>query len=857
MKSTRVLETNVSLESPKSSPSDRRRAALIPLAIFALAIVMAAPTIHGRFVGGDDHRLVLNHVLVSRPSLAHALKLFTIFHRDLYQPLPLLTFSIEFAVADALGLRADQVGPGGGAWIFHLTNILLHATNAVLVWFLLVRIQPGRAVATIAGALFAIHPLQVEVVAWTNGRMMLMSTLFALWALISLARYLSCPRAGPAVLTVLLVVLSMMSKVRIGLPVLMLVVALACRIRLDRRFLWVWVPSAALTVAFAILNIEATSASDMFFRGVDYLQGSRVARSIIAVAWYFTHLIRPGGLSAWYEPPKLVTWGEARTLQALVVVIAVLAAVVLTVRRTRVGWLGLVWFLATIGATLPLVPARNLLAADRYIYLPIVGLLWVFAALILEAFRWASHRWSDKTAGVWGGALALACAAALLTVAWRTARYYESPIAKMERILEVHPNSPRVRVLLGWGYFRAGNYDRAMMHANEELKRHFGDTVTEAWQLIAACHLQRQEFDRAIDASRQAVAVAPEDKQARYRLAATLADAGHDVEALAAFRRIMPQLPRFNPGMMRAAAFYRAMGYDDDAWRLYERVLVNNPYDIFAPVCLAEMDIESGRYEAAAGRLESLLAWMPDHTAAGVNLGVCYTRLGRVKDAVAIYKDVIGRDPLAVQAMLNLALLHQSAGDANAATALFNRAADVSDGALEILVAFHEHWMKQGRSGDAVAMWRYWLGRDPADTEGRLWLGWALAMHGAVSEAQTTLQTISQDDLDTPLGLAASAVLSLSGPGGELAVAQVRQLCDGQSQAHRNVREHLLNATLWIGERNHESPWPYYVAAVLFEADGQRDKAKAGLQAFIELCDQLEWRRRASEHLEKMEHTGE
>ena len=103
------------------------------LLVAAAALVMGLPTVRGLFVGSDDHRLVLNHVLVSRPSLAHAVELFTIPHRDLYQPLPLVSFSFEFAVARVL--RFDVRGAEGVAWLFHLDNVLLHVVNAVLVWW--------------------------------------------------------------------------------------------------------------------------------------------------------------------------------------------------------------------------------------------------------------------------------------------------------------------------------------------------------------------------------------------------------------------------------------------------------------------------------------------------------------------------------------------------------------------------------------------------------------------------------------------------------------------------------------------------------------------------------------------------
>ncbi len=110
--------------------------------VFAAAFIMGLPTLRGSFVGGDDHRLVLNHVLVNHPSPAHAIELFGMVHRDLYQPLPLLSFSLEFAFANTVGLF-DR-GLSGGAWLFHLTNIILHALNAVLVWRVIIVMQQPR-----------------------------------------------------------------------------------------------------------------------------------------------------------------------------------------------------------------------------------------------------------------------------------------------------------------------------------------------------------------------------------------------------------------------------------------------------------------------------------------------------------------------------------------------------------------------------------------------------------------------------------------------------------------------------------------------------------------------------------------
>ena len=349
----------------------------LPLVFVVLAaLALGLPTLNGGFVGGDDYQLALNHVYVNHPSLEHALKLFAIVHRDLYQPLPMLSFSGEFAVAYQFDLF-EAGNPRSGAWLFHLDNALLHALNAVLVWLLLRRLDDRPVIALLGALLFAVHPLQVEVVAWLNGRMMLMSTLFALASLLALSRWLTHGRWRWAVLTVLFVIACSISKVRVGLPILLLLVPYARRLRFTPRFWLLWIVCGAVTGAFALLNIWSTSEAALFAGGAEHLHGPRVVRVLLSLAWYLQHMIVPTGLAAWHGTPETVYWLHRDTLHAALICLPALAVMAPACWKSRSCRVGVVWFCATLASTLPIVPARNILAAERYMYLPIVGLCLV------------------------------------------------------------------------------------------------------------------------------------------------------------------------------------------------------------------------------------------------------------------------------------------------------------------------------------------------------------------------------------------------------------------------------------------------------------------------------------------------
>ncbi len=278
------------------------------VALVGAGLVVGWPALDGGFLGSDDEHLILNHALVNHPSLAHAVELFTISHRDLYQPIPLLTFQIEFAICSTelwttwFGGTVDVL-----AATMHRTNLAIHILNGLLVWVLLRRLAGGRFVPLMMALLFVVHPLAVECFAWLNGRMIMLSTTFSLaslilfdrgWEQCSLAagdprglkpaarkgsarpRQVPAPAKSLGVGSVLLivgvlvcVVLAMMSKVRPGLPLLFGLLALWRRPRPDRKTWFVVGAVAALAVCFTAVNIDMTRDSRMFEGADRQLQG--------------------------------------------------------------------------------------------------------------------------------------------------------------------------------------------------------------------------------------------------------------------------------------------------------------------------------------------------------------------------------------------------------------------------------------------------------------------------------------------------------------------------------------------------------------------------------------------------------
>jgi len=857
------------------------RAWLSVLLVFMAALVMGLPTLRGSFVGADDHRLVLNHILVNHPSIEHALELFKVVHRDLYQPIPLLSFSMEFAVAGKLGLFDE--GIDGGAWLFHLTNLILHALNAVLVWAVILSMKPagngealpvlhpeGRrngledekppskgnradradaalqrehtaawtfpAVAILAGLLFAIHPLQVEVVAWVNGRMMLLSTLFGLASLLALSVWLRTGRPLWAVWTCLFVLCCAVSKIRVGLPVLLLIVPLAQRRKLKPAYWLLWSICVAITALFVWVNYAATDEAGMFEGAVANLHGPRAARALMALAWYFQHFLWPTGLASWYPTPGLVRWSDPTVVRAIVVVTCAFAIIGFSALRSRNAALAFIWFFSTIASTVQLVPTRNALAADRYMYLPIIGLIWVVGMALVGTYESAMRRWGRRPVRLGAGGVGMAMAIVMVALSWHTASFYETPILKGTRIASLAPTTPHVWERVAWAYNRAGRYAEAIEIAQREFEHDDTSAQSAALQVIGASQMRLGRANEAVETLKRAIEVDPESPTAKNRLATVLHDLGRTDQALPLFELAVAEAPLKNPWIVRLASLYRKLGRADDARPLYEQALQNNPYEVPAILGLAELDIETGSrsgYLAAEKRLTGLLEWMPENANARVDLGVVYHALGRTEEAIQTYQRVLEIEPANATAAINLAEIYNSRQDVIRAGQLFENAASLGLEALEHLVACHDFFISQQMPGRSLQLWTEFLTRFPDSLEGRAFLAWSHALAGNTVKAAAHAEPLAAADPPVPLALATLVYVALVNEDYDAALTRTEDLC-ATDIGSTGVRQRLLRALGVVVQQKPDIPWSFCLAARLWIADGQFAPA----QEFIELCAQ-------------------
>ncbi len=863
--------------SPSKKPANSQAGGLwLHVAgVVTLSLIVGLPTLTGGFVGGDDHQLVLNHALVNHPSFSHAMQLFSIVHRDLYQPLPMVFFSFQFALADGLGLF-ESGEASAGAWLFHLFNVLMHATNAVLVLILLRRLGLGKHTHALAVAsLFAIHPLQAETIAWLNGQMMLMSTLFALASLIALATFAREAHWKWAVLAILFTACCGLSKVRLGLPVLMLIVLFASAgtfRRVAMRTWLLWIGCTLINIGFVALNIWTTAQAELFSGGAEHFEGPRLARVVLSLAFYVQHFFWPVGLASWYPAPQTIEWTDHATLVALSILIPTLAWVTWASLRYKGFLLGVLWFGATIASTLPLFPARNILAADRYMYLPMIGMI-VAVYLFAESLHGqVTKKRASSLSRAITGAMILVLAVLLIGLNVHTSSYYATPIAKMERITALFPHQPRVWGWLAWTHHHEGkealaygreekarkHFEQAIELGKRELERTDAKGQSDGHQVIAMALWDMGQRKKAIDRMQIALLVDKQSPLLKFRLARMYAEIDRTDDAISLLEQAVESAPKYNPVVNALAKHYQKRGQTEKARELFHQALETNSYEVTALMGLSELDIAQATPQTlqnAIERLHSLLLWMPENLEARTNLGVALANLGRIEEAMREYEQ-IAESPYALPtALLNLAGLYEATGqvDSGRIPELLSQASTVGLDSFEQALFVQQMFLVRGMYDSNSQMWREQIDVLPNKNRTSAWHKFSgivkhMAFHADGSYRRPGVPPIDAGDLckqelpalisanrHLPIEMATLACCALIADDIDEALSWLDRL-NTTGVAGAPAKQQLALACDLQASGHPQNLWPALLLAHILASDGLIEPAKELLSQFETRC---------------------
>jgi len=578
----------------------RRRVALA--AVFVLAVAPYLPSIGYGFTGWDDTAYVVNNSHVT--SAGELARIWTSSDSDVYYPLTTSSYWLEY--------RLWGARPAG----YHATNAVLHGINAVLLVLLLTGIGTTLRGATIAGALFAVHPIQVMTVAWIAERKNLLALLFALLALLAWTH----ARRGLATLAFAAALLS--KTVVLGLPLAFVLHDTLVR-RRKARDSWLWA-APMLTASLAATFVTVAFERAFVDRGVSGLVPELPERLQIAGAapwFYLAKLAVPVNLAPAYPrwsigAGHLLWWLPLIATLAAVSAFAILLPRLQSDRSRRAAWL-IALAAILLAPSLGVIAFANLavsFVSDHFLYVSSAG---IFGALgiALEAVVLGSPR-SARAIGV---AAIAACLLGLgATIAYEPV--FRDAASMWTRVLKLDQDS------------YAGNLG-----------------VAEAWTAAG-------RFDDALPLYERAIALEPRAKDAYLFLGERKAERGDVPGAASLFARALELDPGCVPAMVGLASASERLGSIPEARELYERAVKRDPRDVPARMGLGALELGLAKPAEALSQFEAVIDILPAYPRGYLGAATSLRSLSRYPEAVAVLTEGSRRNPTDV-ALLNLLAL--------------------------------------------------------------------------------------------------------------------------------------------------------------------------------------------------------
>lgn len=561
-----------------------------------------------------------------------------------------------------MSLMLDYQIYGLQAWGFHLTNLLLHVANTLLVFVLLRRLKVEYGPALFVAAVFGVHPLHVESVAWITERKDVLATLFGLLAILAYVRSIQNGSWRQRVLSYCWFACSLISKpLLVTLPCLLLVLDYGplqrggqrdemspvapsrnpTSVSTISRFLalalekWpYWLLALGSSIITVIAQHEGGAVASLHRFGLS----ERLANVGVSYCRYLQKSFWPTGLAVYY-PYSMNRWGLAGLLGALGLVL-IITGVAWQVRRRYpnilTGWL---WFVGTLVPMIGIVQVGSQAMADRYMYLPLIGLAWAATSATLACWpATGQNRWLQRIFGC--GLILVMC---LLT--WQQTGVWQNNLKLSEHALAVTSGNYVAHGLHARSLRTAGQIEPAIAEYRQAIA--INPEYYSARNDLGLLLLQRDDLAGAVEQFQAGLKVVPQHFRLRWNLANALVKQRDFSGAHAAFQAAELAAP-VNDALVldHARALLQAKRYPE-ALPLYEKALALDPNSLVnqleLAVALSRVPADQGRDLARSIRILQKLCNQTDAPRAWITLAETQVAAGQKIAAEKAWQHAIQR----------------------------------------------------------------------------------------------------------------------------------------------------------------------------------------------------------------------
>jgi tetratricopeptide (TPR) repeat protein len=618
--------------------------------IIVTTIAAFSPSIHNGFTNWDDPQYVMENPDIRGFSPDHVVKQFSWITTGNFHPLTMLTYMVDFAIS---GLH-----PAG----YHLTNLIFHILNSLIVFAFIVALSKNLLVGFLTAMFFAVHPLRVESVAWIAERKDVVSSFFfflSLWTYVKFREkrkprfYFGC---------LVLFVLSLLAKpMAVSLPFVFLLIDYHEENKLNPKAIIEKWPFFAVAVFFSVLAYITQLQCGALSARTVLPFSQRVALPFFGILFYLYKTAVPLHLCAFY--PYDYGGFSAHPYAYMMAAIGIGAAAFLLSRHSKKAVFGLLFYTITLLPVLQIVPIGTCIAAERYAYVPMIGIYYLIA---LGGERLLDGTFVKNRAASMGLTVGLGLIFILLAfLTFNRCEVWKDSISLWSDAISVHP-SPLAYDNLGNELQKMGRNDEAAVQY------------------------------------RRALSIAPDDPGALCNLGGLKLDNGKVDDAIALFRKSIACYPGFPDAHINLGNVLMSRGKTDEAVAEYRTALKINPRSAEGLYNFGTALLELGRNEEAIVNLQKALERDPGHTRARLNLGTALLKTGRTAEAIVQYREALERGPDNEEALENLGIAYMSAGRLMDAIACLRQAAAINPLKIAVFNDLGTAFLRNGQVDSAL-----------------------------------------------------------------------------------------------------------------------------------------------------------
>ena len=616
------------------------------LALVTLALYWQAT--HHDFINYDDDEYVTSNIHVQNGLTVESVKwAFLNPVSANWHPVTMLSHMLDCQIYDLK------------PWGHHLTSLLLHAFNTVLVFLLLRRMTGARWRSALVAALFAWHPLHVESVAWVAERKDVLSGFFGLLALLFYARYAqSEPQSSKFkiqnyLLSLFFFALGLMSKAMlVTWPFIMLLLDYwpLQRITDDKWQVASFVRLVREKIPFFALAATASAATLVVQKGAilsaeNMPMGARVGNALISYCRYLGKIFWPTDLSIFYPHHKY--WPLEQVLLAASFLGGVSVLLFLMRRRWPFLLMGWLWFVGTLVPVIGLVQVGGQAMADRYTYLPSLGL---FIIIIWGAYeltwRWRYHVIISSVAG---SVAIILC----LCVTSQQLEYWQDSETLFGHALAVTEDNYVAHNNLGLALEKKGQTDEAIRQYQEAIRLTPG--FAEAHNNLGIALQNQGQLDEARSQFQEALRLEPNNAEIHNNLGASLSETGQTDQAIGQLQEALRLAPDNSDAHNNLGKALGMKGQTDEAIGQFREALRLNPGFAEAHNNLGIALRQRSQIDEAMSQFQAAIRLKPDDAGFHNNLGATFYQKGQADEAIAQFQEALRLNPDYAQARDNLA----------------------------------------------------------------------------------------------------------------------------------------------------------------------------------------------------------